>query len=196
MRYSRFKKQIEGPSAVRKPRNPSSPRKSKVEKNKSPKKIKERQQSAEEDKIKTEAGEAGAGRYSVEGTPEAGAQESSQHTSPIVKREPGLPGGYPLTPVGSQTPSPRYDGNMSEMDEMVMSFGMPGGMAGEQGMYPGVNVMDGGHGYGMGMQMGLADPFDNLWQPHAHAHAHAHTHGPGAGLVKSEPSWEGSYPQI
>lgn len=194
MRFHRLKKQIEGPSAVKKPRKP------RVEKNKSPKKPKERKQSTEDghQRVKTEVGEAGAGvgNFSAESTPEAGSQES-QHANPVVKREPGLTAGYPLTPVGSQTPSPRYDGNMSEIDEMALSFTMPqsmpssipGGMAGEPDMYP--EVMNGGHAYGMGISMGIQDPYNNMWhhQPQSHAYAHSHTqnHGSGVGSVKTEP---------
>lgn len=193
MRWSRLKKQLEkqleGTPAVQKPRNPASPRKTRVEKNKSPKKIKDCKRESENHRIKMEAGEAGAGRHSLEGTPEAGREES-QHASPMVKREPGMSGGYPLTPVGSQgqTPSPGFGGNMSDINEMMVSFG---GLPSEQGMYSGVGIMDEGHGYGMGMQMGIQDPYANMWSS-----SHTHSHEAGAGLVKSEPRWEESYRQI
>jgi hypothetical protein len=205
MRYSRFKKQMDGTSAVRKPRNPSSsPRKPKVEKNKSPKKIKERKPS-DDDRIKAEAGESQDTQ--IEGTPEAGTPIDSHHGSPahIVKRGPGLPSGYPLTPMGSlsqsHSPSPGL-GEMGDMDEMMASFGMPGhGMPGEQALYhhhhQGVGVMvdaDPRHGYGMGMHMEMADPFEGPWYQQAHAQGQEEGH---AGvLVKTEPRWEEAYRQV
>lgn len=181
---------MDGTSGVRKPRNSSSPRKPKVEKNKSTKKIKERKPSDDDENIKSEAGGAGSSQ-DMDATPEAGAVES-QHASPVVKREPGLHHGYPLTPIGSssQTPSPGFGGSMSDMDEMMVSFGMADqGMAGEQAMYQNVGVMTGGHGYGMGMPMGMGDPFDELW------HQHSQSQDEAGVLVKTEPRWEEDYRQ-
>lgn len=181
---------MDGTSGVRKPRNPSaSPRKPKVEKNKSPRKIKERQPSVDFERIKSEAGEGGAGRHSAEGTPEPGIV-GSQHASPMVKREPGLTDAYPLTPIGSQgqTPSPNFGGDLSDMDDMIGSFGMQGhGMAGEQGMYPGVGVM--GNDYGVQMSMEMNGPFGgSVWH-------HTQSHGESNGMVKTERRWEDSYRQ-
>jgi len=207
MRYSRFKKQMDGTSAVRKPRNPSSsPRKPKVEKNKSPKKVKERKNSDDGD-IKAEAGESQDTQ--IEGTPEAGTpiDPHSHHGSPahMVKREPGHPSGYPLTPMGSQSqshsPSPGF-GEMDGMNEMMASFGMPGH---EQALYhhhhQGVGVMvdaDPRHVYGngMGMHMGIADPFVNEGQvPWYQQQGREEGHAPGV-LVKREPRWEEAYRQV
>lgn len=205
MRYSRFKKQMDGTPTVRKPRNPSaSPRKSKVEKNKFPnKKIKERNPSTDDNKIKAEAGEAGSSQDTyIEGTPEA--RPDSQYGSPvhIVKREPGLQSGYPLTPMGSQSqshsPSPGF-GEVSDM-EMMASFGMPNhaGMAGEQGLYhQEVGVMpDSSHGFGISMPMEMSDSYAGLWHQQAHAEAQAQEEGRGGTLVKTEPRWEEIYRQV
>ncbi|TAQ83608.1 hypothetical protein B7494_g8069 [Chlorociboria aeruginascens] len=77
MRYSRFKKQMDGTSATRRPRNPT--KRKKVEK-KLPKK-KERKMSGEE-KVKmemmTETEVSTSGRSTVQGTPEPDSQPSQK----------------------------------------------------------------------------------------------------------------------
>ncbi|KAH8593739.1 hypothetical protein B0O99DRAFT_209778 [Bisporella sp. PMI_857] len=201
MRYSRFKKQMEGTTSPKKPRNPVSPRKSKVEKNKSPgKKGKERKPSDDEEKIKAEneeAGEVGSSQETVDNGPEPsvrglglGLSMSSAH-SPMVKREPGMrstesmSAQYPITPSEShghsETPSPGFGatGDMSDMDEMVASFGMP-----QQSIYQGY-MAESTHGYGMGMHMGMGDPYEGMWQGEQQQQQDV--------AVKSEPRWEEAY---
>jgi len=217
MRFSRYKKQMDGTAAVRRPRDPNSPRK-KVEKNKSPRKGKSKSNKKEEDdddgeKIKLEPG-------SRQGTVESDA--GSERLEKKVKREPGLgatsssesqhtPRTLPGTPgsryvrEASASPSPgpseRFHGagDMSDMDEMGFSFGMPGEEAGMAGMYAPMMGEGTGSGFsmGLGMQMGLGDPFAGLW--------HGGNGGQGGGgiqvresdvLVKTEPRWEEAYRQV
>lgn len=141
MRYSRFKKQMEGTAPVRRPRlnnsgSPSSsPKKTKVEKSaaKSPRKIKERAQSeAVGERVKPEASESGYG--TGEGTPEAAGHETHTPSAGVVKREHISSGEEnlnlytPVTPSSSSpTPSPGFGGASSQdMDEMLHSFSLPG----------------------------------------------------------------------
>jgi hypothetical protein len=163
MRYSRFKKQMDGTATARRPRGPNSPRKSKVEKNKSPRKGKGK--AKEEDEESQSSGiKAEPGMSSRQGTAESEAV--SERMEKRVKLEPGLrfgaastshsesqptPRTMPNTPTSSSryvreasaSPSPgphsdheRFDAG--EMDEMGFSFGMHGdepGMPGMPGMY-------------------------------------------------------------
>jgi len=106
MRYSRFKKQMDGTAPVRRPRNPASPRKSKVEKK--GKKIKKRDQSDDEaEKIKLEVGEVGinpAHSESERNTPEPGsATETSTQNSSFMSSSTGSMGLCLPTP--RETPS-------------------------------------------------------------------------------------------
>jgi hypothetical protein len=201
MRYSRFKKQMDGTASVRKPRNPNSPRK-KVEK-KSPKKekVKARKDSVDPQKIKEEVGVAGSSHPApVEGTPEAAFQPSMERSfhgsvenSPFVKREPGSSNGsrYPSAPLEeSSTPASSFTGGpdeMSEVDEMYASFGMPGAEYMAEPMM-GQAVMS-QQPYGMGMHMGMGDPYQGLWEPQQ-------IEAEGGVVVKREPRWEPAYRQI
>jgi len=195
---------MDGTATVRRPRSTaSSPRKNKVEKNKSSRKVKDRKPGDEGDKIKAEAGEeAGSSQETIEGAPEVavlglGLGLSMDHVDhiPVVKREPGMRSGnsiggppqYPLTPgdshAQSETPSPGFGGagDVNDMDEM-MSFSIP-----SQTMYhhPGSMTEPSHHSYSMEMHMGMGDPYDGMWQqPQA-------THGEDV-LVKAEP-WEETY---
>jgi len=206
MRYSRFKKQMDGTATARRPRNATttSPRKSKVEKTRTPKKFKDRKASDDGDRIKGEAGEeAGSSQETVEAPPEAavlglGLGLSMDHVgpNPIVKREPGMRSGdslggpqYPLTPgdshAQSETPSPGFGGagDLSDMDEMMASFGMPG-----QPMYhhPGSMAEPNHHGYSMGMHLGMEDPYEGMWQ-------HPQAVQSESVSVKAEPRWDETY---
>jgi hypothetical protein len=201
MRYSRFKKQIEGTAAPRKPRNPNSPRKTKVEKNKSPKKEKVKKRSDSDgredaEKIKEEVGVAGSSHHTpVASTPEAGpSQPDSFHHSgvegsPFVKREHGSSNSsrYASTPLEeAQTPGSSFKGgagHMSHRDEMMNSFGTSFG----ENLYP---PMIGHEQYGMGMHMGMADSFPGFWDPQQQVQAE------GGVLVKREPRWEQTYRQV
>ena len=208
MRYSRFKKQMEGTSPARRPRSTAStsPRKNKVEKNRTPKKIRDSKPGDEAGKIKGEVGEeVGSSQETIDTAPDAavfglGLGLSMDHVTsdPLVKREPGMRSGdmlggsqYPLTPgdshAQSETPSPGFGGagDMSDMDEMIASFGMPG-----QSMYDHpVSMADPNHhGYSMGMHMGMGDPYEGgMWQQSQA------THNNGV-PVKSEPRWDENYP--
>ena len=192
MRYARFKKQMDGTAAVRRPRNPNTPRKSKVEKNKSPRKIKEQNTSDNAENIKAEPWEGkGSRQGSVEGTPEVGIGMGIER---MVKSEPGLAASrsdsntgtpFPSTPTHgskhyahsgserdeSESPGQCFGEGMSDMEDMLAtSFGMVGG----EGMYAPM-MGDGhvggmgqhGHGFGIGMPMGigLGDPYEGLWGP-------------------------------
>jgi hypothetical protein len=204
MRYSRFKKQMDGTAGVKKPRNPASPRKPKAEKKTSPKKVKEfKDENA--DSIKRENGSQEP--HFTEGTPEAASaglglgvppstlQHISQcnsslphYSTPIpessvVKKEPGL-AQYPMTPGSqNQSPSPDFHGasQLSDMDDMMaLSFGMP---------YD-------GHGNGYGMMM--PDPFQELWQQQQQQQHQQQPHSPQVGadgevLVKREERWDDAY---
>jgi hypothetical protein len=199
MRYSRFKKQMEGTAAVRRPRSsaPPSPNKKRVEKNtKSSRKVKERQPSdAGNDRVKSEASESGYG--TAEGTPEAGSEAASIKREHIAAGEENLL--YSInTPVNSEppTPSPGFAASQ-DMDDMMSSFGMPGAEHMSHGhlshgpMFPGV-MEDPNQAYGLGMQMpmGLVDPFENLWhQPPSQADGEENV------LVKTEERWEETYRQ-
>jgi hypothetical protein len=209
---------MDGTASVRRPRNPNSPRKNKVEKNKSPKKVKSRKAS-DDDNIKLEAGEeeAGSSQNTTEGTPEVGMDGVrlglsqgagiTGTASPIVKTEPGVSssGSSPSTPLRehsqsqSQTPGEEYEaaGAMSDMDEMMASFGMPGhAMAGEHAMYQpmmGEAVMA-QQGYGMGMHMGMGDPFEGLWGGHGSQQSQASADG--GVLVKMEERWDDAYRHV
>jgi hypothetical protein len=196
MRYSRFKKQMEGTNAPKKPRAPKSPSKAKVEKKAPPpKKVKKRSDS-EAEKIKEEAGVAGSSHHTpVEGTPEAGLQPDSYHSSidgsPFVKREPGSSNGsrYPSTPLEAPlTPGSSFNGtgDLDDMGEMLNSFDMPGGDMYEPMM--GQDVMAHPQ-YLVGMDMGLADSYAPYnWEPQQ-------IQGEEGVLVKREPRWEPTYHQ-
>ena len=213
---------MDGTATVRRPRHPNSPRKSRVEKNKSPKKVKSRKQS-DDDNIKLEAGEeeAGLSQNTAEGTPEVGidgmrlgshgAGSGIGGAGPMVKREPGIStsSSDPSTPLReqshshshsqSQTPSEGYEGaaQMSDMDEMMASFGMPAhGMAGQHALYQpmmGEGVL-GQQAYGMGMQMGMGDPFEGLWTSPSAQHSQASAEGGVS--VKTEERWDDAYRHV
>jgi hypothetical protein len=193
MRYSRFKKQMDGTSAVRRPRTipPPSPHKNRVEKSsKSPRKIKERHPSDAGDRVKPEAAESG---YATpEGTPDVKREHASE--SPYAAS----------TPVEPASPSPGFAGP-DDMDDMNMmsSFEMPGAdhmghehlgheQLGHAHLFPGV-LEDPSQAYGIGMHMpmGLVDPFENLW----HQHPQPQPQGEGGVLVKTEQRWEETYRQ-
>ncbi|KAN0110137.1 hypothetical protein V8E51_006524 [Hyaloscypha variabilis] len=101
MRYSRFKKQMDGTATVRRPRGPNtnSPRKAKVEKPKSPRKGKgkAKEEEAEEERVKMEPG-MGMGYGERQGTVESEALSAShnerdcdrERAEKRVKLEPGL----------------------------------------------------------------------------------------------------------
>ncbi|KAG0647968.1 hypothetical protein D0Z07_6039 [Hyphodiscus hymeniophilus] len=201
MRYSRFKKQMDGTPSVRKPRNSGSGRK-KVEK-KTPKKekIKARKDSDDAQKINEEVGVAGSSHHTpVRGTPEAGFQPSTLaerfhvclEDSPLVKRETGSSNVslYASTPQEeSNTPASSFHGgaddDLSEHDGLYHSFGMPGSEYLADPLM-GQGLM-GQQQYGMGMHVGMGDPYQQgLWEPHQ-------IQGEGGVLVKREPRWEHSY---
>jgi hypothetical protein len=206
MRYSRFKKQIDGTAGqpTRKQRNPNpSPRKPKVEK-----KIKKtkKDESRREGRIEEEAGEDSQSGYQTEGTPEAevGSSFAESAVNSPIKREPstGLAGTssngsgsgslYSPTPL-HHTPSPSME-MMSPTNEMMTSFGMPG----QEQMFPlysgmGMNAMG-----AQGIHMGLSnqDPFGELchWghQSQSQPQVEGEISVNGQVLVKSEP-WEDAY---
>ena len=206
MRYSRFKKQMDGTAGVRRPRNPApaSPRKNRVEKNRTQKKVKDMKSNDAGDKIKAEAGEeVGSSQETVDGPQETavlglGLGLSMDHVGPNlnVKKEPAMRPGdsmggapYPLTPgdshAQSETPSPGFGGagDMSDMDEMMASFEMPG-----QAMYhhPGSMTESNHHGYPIEMHMGLGVPYEDMWQQPQASDAESV-------LVKAEPRWDETY---
>jgi hypothetical protein len=179
MRYSRFKKQMDGTAGVRRPRGPNSPRKAKVEKssNKSPRKGKGKAKDEEDGEGRVKA-EPGMG--SRQGTAESEGAGAEERRERRIKLEPGLglglasashsesqptPRTMPNTPSSSRyvreasaSPSPgpseRFEGgNMSEMDEMGFSFGMHGEEA-MPGLYGGAPLMGEGLGGGGGCRWG------------------------------------------
>lgn len=204
MRYSRFKKQMEGNPGPKKPRGSGTPRK-KVEKNKksSPKKMKHEAGTDDESRrIKMEHGgrneEVGDDDDSAAPTPEAGSfatspSHSNSHShspSPYIKHEPNLRSfaGYPMTPLGSasQTPSPGFgDESGSVMnDEMLGSFSAPGHAYGHDHENEGLYAA---HPSEFGMGMGhMGDVFGDMWQAPQQC-------GEGGVLVKREPRWEEGY---
>jgi hypothetical protein len=193
MRYSRFKKQMDGTAGVRRPRNPNSPRKKKAEKaasSKTPKKIKERPASdndSDNDKAKikfegpssssSSTGGGGSGYDTVEGTPETGSVASPG----LIKREPVAAS----SDAGSlYTSTPGFGTRADELEHMMTGFGM----AGHEHLYAGV-LSDAQQQFGMEIPMGMHDPFGGMWQP-------AQTHTEGRVLVKTEPRWEETYRQV
>jgi hypothetical protein len=204
MRYSRFKKQMDGTTTIRKPRNPNSPRKIKVDKNKSPKKekVKNQKESNEAEKIKEEVGVAGWSHHTpVEGTPEAGSQPSgmedsfhgSVESSPFVKIEPGSSNGsrYASAPLDeSTTPASSFHsgaGDMSDVDKMYPTFGMPdGNYMADPMMAQGVIAPQ---QYGMGMHIGMGGSYQGLWGEH-------HIQAEGGAMIKRKSSWEQTYHQV
>ncbi|KAF4625464.1 hypothetical protein G7Y89_g12702 [Cudoniella acicularis] len=212
MRYSRFKKQMDGTTGiVNKQKNPR-PRKSKVEKNKAVKKEKGKKSREEEDdaeKVKQER----------EDTVESeGGVELKREMEMVVKSEPSeressvMPS--PFTPHSqtysnsqNSTPSPSqshhgfgpFGAGMGDMDEMLVSFGAPS-MTGE--VYPMLDHGFGG-GMGVGMNIGMGDPYEpSLWHHHSHeqqaAHAGMHRRDQTIGddVVKTEPRWEEAYRRV
>jgi len=186
MRYSRFKKQMEGVPASpspRKPRESKSPRKSKVEKNKS---------GVKRERLKRSAAPANFKLETPEMTPDVGG--------PAIKAESEMPATPPSQPSYLESPSPSpspgqsfgHGHGMGEVDDMMTSFGMPS----NNGLYP-PSMMGGGFGSGltpMGMGMGM-DPFESVWRQQEHESQ------PGMGgesgvHVKKEPRWEGAYRQL
>jgi len=207
MRYSRFKKQMDGTATVRRPRGPNSPRK-KVEKKPSPRKGKSKAGGKQEDEdgggyhgeVKSEPGSSRQGTVESDGDGGAGSERVEKR----VKLEPGVgvgvasssgtPRTMPSTPSSryvreaSASPSEPFEaaGDMSEMDEMGFSFGMQGEEPGMAGIYTpmmgeGLGVGGGfGMGMGMSMQMGLGDSFEGLWQG-GQGHGHG---GQGSGRLQ------------
>jgi len=176
MRYSRFKKQMDGNASVKRHRNTPSPKKVKVEKKVPSKKVKEKSS-----EVKTEESSS----QDTLGTPAPEPElhglglDMGQIEERIVKRESSeMRNTYPMTPSDShiqsqtQTPSPGF-GEMGGMSQMAMDFS---GYGMQDGMYQ--------EGYEMGLQMGM-EGYD--WQqPHDQAH--------NVGiLVKREPRWEETY---
>ena len=203
MRYSRFKKQMDGAPSVRKPRNTNPPRR-RVEKTSTRReKVEARKDSDDAQKIKEEAGVAGSSHHTpVEGSPEPDSQPGSIEDSfhgnlkaiPSVKREPGSSNVsvYASTPLEeSTTPaSSFYAGadDLSTHDEMYVSFGMPGSDYLAESMM--VQSVMGQQQYGMGMQTGMDSYHRSLWDPQQVQ--------PEAGVVvvKREPRWEEPYYQV
>lgn len=184
MRYSRFKKQMDGTSTVRRPRALPSPSKSRVEKStKSPRKVKERRPSDAGDHVKPEPAYA-----TPEGTPDVKREHASE--SPYAAS----------TSADPASPSPAFAGpeDLEDMN-MMSSFEMPS--ADHMGhehmshahMFPGV-LEDPSQAYGMGMHMpmGLVDPFENLWHQQPPPPP---PHGEGGVMVKTEQRWEETYRQ-
>ncbi|KAE9371969.1 hypothetical protein N431DRAFT_482855 [Stipitochalara longipes BDJ] len=203
MRYSRFKKQMEGTATIRRPRGPNSPRKTKVEKSaKSPRKGKGKaKEEEEEEPVKMEP-------VSRQGTVESehvSEREGTGRMEKRVKLEPGLalggattsfseslptPRTMPNTPTSSSQyareasaspspgPSERFEaGDMSEMDEMGFSFGMHGN-DGLPGMYAAPPMMGEGMGPGFaggfGMGMGMQMGLGDPYEGLWQGHGHAH----------------------
>ena len=198
MRYSRFKKQMDGTPSPRKPRNTNSPRK-KIE-NKVPKreKVKTRNDSDDAQAIKEEVGVAGSSHYTpIPATPEPGRMEESFHgslgSSPFVKREPDSSNAslYASTPLEeSTTPASSFHGganDMSEHDDMYTSFGMPNSEYMAEPMID--QSLMSQQQYGISMHMGMGHHFQDMWEPQQ-------IHNEGGVMVKREPRWEHSYSQI
>jgi hypothetical protein len=212
MRYSRFKKQMDGTATVRRPRGPNSPRK-KVEKNvnKSPRKGKGKAREEEDERIVKPEPEMG----SREGTVESEAVSEGLRMEKKVKLEPGLvaasssaseptPRTMPGTPSStsryirevSTSPSPgpsdheRFEGaGMSQMDEMGFSFGMHGneGLPGMYGSAPSMGEgMGSGFGIGgMGMGLGMQMGMGDPYEGLWHGH-----HGLGGNTDNGIPAGE------
>lgn len=203
MRYSRFKKGIDGPAPTPRPRNPNSPRKTKVEKNKSPKKekVKNWKESDDAEKLKGEVGVAGSSHNTpVEGTPEVGIQPGSMEPSlhgsvegsPFFKGEPGSSNSsrYASTPFEeSTTPASSFNGGAGEMnDKYFTSFGMPIGENEYEPMM--AHGVMGQQQYSMRTHMDMGDGYPGLWgQQH-------NIQTEGDVLVKREPRWEPTYRQV
>jgi hypothetical protein len=221
MRYSRFKKQMDGTASVRRPRGPNSPRRAKVEKssNKSPRKGKGKAKDEEdgEGRVKAEP-EMGSSRQGTVESEGAGAEERRERR---IKLEPGLglglasashsegqptPRTMPNTPSSSRyvreasaSPSPgpseRFEGgDMSEMDEMGFSFGMHGEEA-MPGLYGGAPLMGEGLGgneaFGGGFGMGMGMQM-GLGDPFEGLwQGHGHPHGGHTGQGSSMHAGEG-----
>lgn len=208
MRYSRFKKQMEGGTAgvSRKPRNTNSPRKNKPKKNGKP------DQNAntptpeyqEGENVKTE-------RAENEGHP----AEMGMGGARLVKREPTerenkFMSGTPFTRQSqNSTPSPgviQHDfgfmgsefGEMDPMDNMATSFG---GYAGGDGFYP---HLIGHDNFGSGMGTPIDD--SSLYDDEMSATSWQHQAGSGVGMrgerrmvdedgvpVKTEQRWDAEY---
>lgn len=186
---------MDGTSAVRRPRT-NTPRKNKVEKNKSPRKIKENRESEDEEEgkshIKREAGgmtESLSRPQTADGT--SGSQPQSQslnfdlepslsqgpnqgidHASPVpnmVKREPGSSSNGQYTYGAPLTPL--------ESSTPASSFNSGDMMTDEMmnsfGMGHGITTamydsMESplSNGFSMGMHMGMGDPFEGIWDGH------------------------------
>jgi hypothetical protein len=188
MRYHRFKKQIDGTAGiVRRPRNPSTPRKSKVEKSKATKKERGRKNADDDEaeRVKAEPRENIKAEMLVKS--ERGARESSYHHI-----------GAPFTPQSqSPTPSPSQSQHsfthaIGDMDNMAMSFGTNPSF---EDMYSPVMGQNYDAGLSMDGQMGVADPF--AWQdPYRPDHRHMGVTGERRVVredvipVKRESGWE------
>ena len=209
MRYSRFKKQMDGTAGVRKPRNPNSPRKTKVEKNsKSSKKERVQQPKTSDDagKIKEEVGVAGSSHHTpVEGTPEASTPADmdgssvygSVESSPFVKREPGSSGGSryaSVTPFEESTSlASSFSGGAGEMSDMYAHS------------FDSVGFQGYGHEYGPNVSQGMLAQqqyaLDGLHMPMGHPYSgwdmqQQQIEAEDGALVKREPRWEQTYGPI
>ncbi|CAG8952097.1 hypothetical protein HYFRA_00000835 [Hymenoscyphus fraxineus] len=165
MRYSRFKKQMEGTSGVsRKPRNPNSPRKNKPKKNTKPEKNATIPEYFDEENGRPELYENE--EYAADG-------EMGMAGPRMIKREreTKLMLGAPFTPQSqNSTPSPgtnQHDfgfvgsdlGEMDPMDNMATSFGYVG-----DELYPTMMRQE-NYDNGMGIQMNEPSGYDEeMWQ--------------------------------
>jgi hypothetical protein len=152
----------------------------------------------------------------------SGEDGHSHSHSPFVKREPGLassndsPSLYASTPTpldgpetsttpassfnGGASPAPDHEGaRVHQLDDMYASFGMPGG---EYMMGQGEQFLAHGntphYALGLGMHLGMGDPYQGLWEPEPQQmeSQQSQSQGEGEVLVKREPRWEPAYRQI
>jgi hypothetical protein len=224
MRYSRFKKQMDGTAAVRRPRGPNSPRK-KVEKKTSPRKSKSKSKAGKEEeddedhdgeKVKLEVMGMGSASGSRQGTVESDA--GSERMEKRVKLEPGVgvasssealntPQTMPGTPSegsrfvreASASPSPgpseRFDG-AGEIGEMD-EMGFSFGMHGEEAGIGGLYapMMGEGMGGGFGMGMGMQMGLGDPFEGLWQGGGGMQV-GEGGVHVKTEPRWEEAYRHV
>ncbi|KAL3421282.1 hypothetical protein PVAG01_07727 [Phlyctema vagabunda] len=188
MRYSRFKKQMDGTSGVRRQRNPNQTRK------KAEKKAKGRQPKQEHGThfrddliVKQEA----TPDTLLDDIDQSTIEEISSPSLPVVKTEPGL---YPYSML-SPSPSPGLGGGQESRN-----FNDLGQFRGGYEHASSVHLPFYQHakfGMGNGTSSPITDPYADIWQPDLGQHHSVFVHGLGGGepVVKQEDRWDDSYHQ-
>jgi len=222
MRYSRFKKQMEGTSSVRRPRRPNAPRKTKVDKKTAATKIKERTSNAglKLEPMGDEIASPAPTELTEDKTPVPDSSSGmvidpqTPPTAVAIKPDPetvssdssNLPTPYPNTPESpmshSTNSSPTFPSPIPALTRPCRPFDGRDMVAWGQNSGPDQtlfqpDMMSGGmmvHQNGFNdMEMTLMQhEYENLWG----FQIHGNEFGNGDVFIKPEPRWDDAYRRI